>query len=170
MCYAGSEAAGGNGTSTDRKGRGLMTADHLTEQLEAELTRLRATEVGQRIAAIELLLGQSPDGPAGMLRADLETRIRSTRRGRGVSDAKLRAVRSYMEAHAGQDVRQVDISRDLNENSGSISLALRALEGAGDVEDTGRVDRKSKVWRFTGEVQRATNITPGEGVEPGRRR
>ena len=154
----------------------MENTEELMEHLEARLAELRATDVGRQIAAIELLLGHSPDGAADRMMDDLQDRIRGSkpvRRGRGVSDAKLRAVRQYMEAHAGQDVRQVDISRDLNENSGSISLALRALESSGDVEDTGRVDRKSKVWVYAGEPadsDRVTKITPGEGVEQGRRR
>jgi hypothetical protein len=143
-----------------------QTSNPLTEALEAELRRLRQdTADGRRITALEVLLGE--DG----LQVELATPARAPApRGPGVSQAKLRAVRQYLESH-GQ-ARQVDVAKDLDENSGSVSLALRALEAEGVAEDTGVIDGKSKVWRYTGEPSndRVVNVVPGEGVSEGRRR
>jgi hypothetical protein len=151
-----------------------MTTDEmktLEPALEAELARLQ-----QRIAAIQVLLGHNVADVASAVRESAAAGIKraadgnggSGRRGPGVSKVKLRAVRQYMERHG--EARQTDIAKDLDENSGSVSLALRHLEAEGDVIDTGRIDRKSKIWRFVGEPERTTNINVGSGVEQGRRR
>ena len=146
----------------------------LRDGLEEELRRLRATDVGQRISALQVLLGEA-NGTTPELMGALEASLAAAkdgprRSGRGVSEAKLRAVREYMQAHG--EARQVDVSNDLDENSGSVSLALRALADAGDVEDTGRVIDKSKLWRWTGEPgpRRVTNVEPGVGISEGRKR
>lgn len=135
----------------------------LHASLRAELERLR-----RQVAAIEVLLGADHDLPV----VSEPTPARAPgRRGPGVSPAKLKAVREFMEAN-GPRVRQVDIGRQLGENSGSVSLALRALEAQGDVRDTGDVDNKAKVWEFIGEPrrpQRVTTIEPGVGLSEGRR-
>lgn len=152
-----------------------MTTEQLTalqQELENELARLRDTDIGRRMMLVQALL----NGDGEDLMASLEQSIRaakpepkpSGRRGPGVSQAKLRAVRQYMENT--RIARQVDISKDLDENSGSVSLALRELERIGDVKNTGKVDRKSIVWEFIGEPERATNINVGDGVEQGRRK
>ena len=155
-----------------------MTAEDsptLRSALEAELRRLREeTPVGRRMTAIEVLLAENgtlptptmalPQRAAEPVPAAPPVR----RRGPGVSQAKLHAVRQYMEAKG--EARQVDISNDLEENSGSVlSLALRALEAEGVVEP-GDIESKSKVWRFIGEpsqppdAKRATVIDIGNEV------
>lgn len=147
----------------------MVTADKeqtLEETLRDELARLR-----ERQAAIEVLLGERSELLERRVMDGLDRAVRaakSARRGPGVSDAILRTVREYMENH--RIARQSDIAKDLKLNSGAVSLALRWHEAAGDVEDTGKIDRRSKLWKFTGEPTRATNINVGEGVEPGRRK
>lgn len=143
------------------------TKADLKQPLEAELGRLMQTPIGQRIAAIQVLLGGGVS-PATIADRNNGHEQPRGRRGPGVSDVKLRAVRQYMENT--RIARQSDIAKDLNENSGSVSLAMRELESRGDVEDTGKIDRKSKVWKFIGEPERVTNVNPGDGVEAGRRR
>jgi hypothetical protein len=167
---------GGEGWWTE--GITTMTAEDTTtlrSALEAELRRLRqGTPVGRRITALEVLL--SDNGTAGTTPDTLTTGRpvvapapapveQFGRRGPGVSQAKLRAVRQYMETNG--EVRQVDVSCDLGENSGSVSLALRALEAQGDVEDTGRVEAKSKVWRFIGEQSEAPAAQPADRIDVG---
>lgn len=146
------------------------------EEVEKELDRLRATPVGRRITALETLLGDVGGGALAAIDRELRDRVRDVgasiaRPGTGVSDAKLNAVRQYMQTHG--EARQVDVTNDLEENSGSISLALRALASQGVVEDTGKVDRKAKVWRYIGPKtdgdKRATVVDVGEGVREGRR-
>jgi hypothetical protein len=141
----------------------------LRQALEAELDRLRETDVGRRMEAIELLLmdGNLPDLPTLHARSTAD----AGRRGPGVSQAKMDAVREYMQSHG--EARQVDIASDLQENTGSVSLALRALAAEGSVEDTGRVENKAKVWSYTGPsegpaTRRATVVEPGNGVREGR--
>jgi hypothetical protein len=143
----------------------------LRAALEAELGRLRSTDIGRRMTAIEVLLGE--DGAMAVPRLEDRTATRPApgRRGPGVSQTKLAAVRQYLQAH--EEVRQVDIAKDLEENTGSVSLALRALADEGVAQDTGAVDNKSKVWRWIGEPAepgRATVIEPGTGIREGRRR
>lgn len=142
----------------------------LRAALEAELGRLRSTDIGRRMTAIEVLLGE--DGAMAVPRLeDRAARPAPGRRGPGVSQTKLAAVRQYLQAK--DKVRQVDIARDLEENTGSVSLALRALAEEGVAQDTGEVDNKSKVWVWTGEPAeptRAVVIEPGTGIREGRRR
>lgn len=142
-----------------------------TEEAERELARLRSTPIGRRITALEMLLGDMDAAVPRELKADAP---RGARPGTGVSEAKLNAVRKYMQVHG--EARQVDLTNDLEENSGSISLALRALAAQGEVVDTGKVDRKAKVWRWVGPPlkddnngKRATVVDVGEGVREGRR-
>lgn len=143
----------------------------LRAALEAELGRLRSTDIGRRMTAIEVLLGEDGAMAVPSLEERTATRHAPGRRGPGVSQTKLTAVRQYLQAHG--EVRQVDIAKDLEENTGSVSLALRALEAEGVAKDTGAVDNKSKVWRWVGEAadsDRATVIEPGTGIREGRRR
>lgn len=141
-------------------------AQALQEALRSELENLL-----RRAEAIKVLLGQDGDLPSLVPAPSEDGHAPAGRRGPGVSEAKLAAVRDYMEAHPR--ARQVDIARDLGENTGSVSLALRWLASLGDVRDTGEIDNKAKVWEFTGEPaarpQRTTKIEPGVGVSEGRR-
>ena len=138
----------------------------LHEQLRLELESLL-----RRAEAIKVLLGEDSDLPS-LVPVQVERSVASPgRRGPGVSEAKLNAVRDYMEAHGR--ARQRDIAADLGENTGSVSLALRWLAGQGDVRDTGEIENKAKVWEFTGQPasrpQRTTRIEPGVGISEGRR-
>lgn len=139
----------------------------LRPALEAELTRLNT-----RAAAIRVLLGQE-NGSEPMEERGGRGRVRGApaKRHRGVNEHKIAAIREYVETKTLEngDVRQVEIREDLKENSGAVSLALRALEEDGLVEDTGRVVGKSKVWRYIGPSSRATVVEPGEGTRSGRR-
>lgn len=144
----------------------------LRAALEAELGRLRQTDIGRRMTAIEVLLAENGGAMPMMEHVVASAPPAPGRRGPGVSQAKLAAVRQYLQAHG--KARQVDIAKDLEENTGSVSLALRALASEGVALDTGTVDNKSKVWHWTGEEApapaRATVIEPGAGVREGRRR
>ena len=158
-----------------------MTADttDLRPALEAELRRLRATPVGRRLAAIEVLLDDGSTSALPALEDSVVHRMQEAhRRAKGVSDAKLALVGEYMQKHG--EARQVDIGRELKQNSGTISVALKVLADQGVVEDTGQVDDKAKVWRYTGPEpapepdegngNRTVKIEPGVGVSEGRRR
>lgn len=143
-----------------------MTADttDIRPVLEAERERLR-----RRLQAIDVLLESDGAMPlADMPVPTAPAPSAPARRGAGVSPAKLKAVHKYLESKG--EVRQVEITNDLEENSGSVSLALRALEAQGVAQDTGKVVNKSKVWRFTGEPERSTVLEPGVGVRQGRKR
>lgn len=146
--------------------KGIMVKEQsLEETLREERDRLK-----ERVAAIDVLLGDQSDMLERRVSGDGDgpERRPPARRGPGVSEAILRTVREYMENC--RITRQSDIAKDLKLNSGAVSLALRWLESEGDVEDTEKIDRRSKVWKFTGESSRATNVNVGEGVEPGRRK
>lgn len=121
-----------------------LTPD-LQAALAAELARLRDTDVGRRMAAIEVLLSEDGYAPA----APSSPSRQQGRRGPGVSEVKLNAVRQYLQTKG--EARQVQISTDLDENSGTVSLALRALETEGVALDTGRVVNKSKIWQWAAE-------------------
>jgi hypothetical protein len=145
-----------------------MTTTELIPALETERAELQ-----RRIEAIDILLGREG---SYTVRRTQESAVPKPRiqRGEGVSDIKKRAVLQYIRAHG--HARQVQIQKDLNENSGAISLAVRALEAEGKIEHTGEIEAKSKVWRYVRPERnhhngdRVTEIRPGEGVSQGRQR
>ena len=148
-----------------------MTTD-LIPALESERADLE-----RRIEAIDLLLGRKGSVTTRLQEqgsgAPPVTTPPAVRRGAGVSDVKKRAVLQYVRSHGR--VRQVQIQKDLNENSGAVSLAVRQLQAEGKLEDTGEIEAKSKVWKYVGPQEgsngdRVTEIRPGEHIGPGRKR
>ena len=107
-----------------------------TEELELDvveaLQRARK-QYEARIAAIDVALANL-DGELGTL---------PVRRKFDVGDDKIAAVREYL-AKAGE-ARQADIRDDLKFNSGTVSVALKALEAQGIVRQTKKSNR-SMVW------------------------
>lgn len=95
----------------------------------------------------------------------------ATRRSQlSISSERLSRIREYLDKVG--EKRQVEISAETGENSGTVSVALRVLEAQGDAEK-GELDRSSHIWRSTHPVKqngakRETKVRPGEGVSEGR--
>lgn len=75
----------------------------------------------------------------------------------------LQAITDYMRRQTR--ARQADVAKDLQLNSGTVSLALRQLEADGVVKSLERKDRGSVVWQLAG---RSTVVEPGAGTREGR--
>lgn len=106
--------------------------DPLISRLEDERDALieRVTAID---TAIEALVGTRPDGAPTI-----------TRRAGSVGVDKLAAVLEYIRERG--EVRQAEISRELELNSGTVSTATTALMIQGEIEELPKRDR-SKVWR-----------------------
>lgn len=76
------------------------------------------------------------------------------------------AIHDYLKKH--KTARQADIAKDLQLNSGTVSLALRQLEESDDVTARDQKEKGSVVWDFAGE-RRSTVVQVGEGVRAGRK-
>jgi hypothetical protein len=62
---------------------------------------------------------------------------------RSISAGRLNLVRDYFEHH--EQARQADITKDLNLNSGAVSVALKLLRDEGVVKP-GTQENGSRVW------------------------
>lgn len=113
----------------------MTTSDELVGRLQAEHDelehRMHAIE-----AAIEALSGTTP--VASLYRPTNGVRI-------AVGDDKLEAVRIYIRERGR--VRQADITRELDMNSGTVSQATAALAREGEIEKGPKEDR-SITWRY----------------------
>jgi ribosomal protein S25 len=112
-----------------------MSTDPLIGRLHDERDALveRVAAIDQ---AIEALTGTRPANGATI-----------TRRAGSVGEDKLAMVRDYIRAEG--TVRQAEIARELNLNSGTVSTATQALAISGEIEELPKQNR-SKVWRAIG--------------------
>jgi hypothetical protein len=140
---------------------------HLSELIATATEALTETqqaldELAKRIITLEQWLGLS----SGELITP--TLARRWQKRTSVGAARLQAVRNYIERSG--EARQADIVKDLNLNSGTVSVATNALQDAGDIEAIGK-ERGSVIWKFTGELgeEPEAQIRVGESVEPERK-
>jgi hypothetical protein len=119
-------------------------------------------ELAERITMLERSLGFSTNPSITPLLPKRQRKRTS------VGKARLQAVRDCIERHG--EARQADIVKDLNLNSGTVSVATNALQTAGEIEAVGK-ERGSVIWRFTGKRRQKPDAQPraGEGVEAGRK-
>lgn len=93
--------------------------------------------------------------------------------GLSISDERVQQVLGFLRKHPRS--RQVEITKKLKLNSGTVSVALRKLEADGQVQKgdrEGKDGRTSRVWilpEVNGNGSRETVVHPGEGVRKGRR-
>lgn len=121
-------------TKSQREGTTpLTTTDELIARLKAE-----HTELSTRMAAIEQAIAILDGTPVAALYRPNGPRI-------AVGDDKLEAVRVYIRERGR--VRQADITRELDLNSGTVSQATQALEREGEIEKGPKEDR-SVTWRY----------------------
>lgn len=122
------------------------------DDVAAEVAKLDAMreQLLEEVAAIDATISVLRNGQSA---SDLVSTILTTFRGRvsvaaprgaGVGADKLAQVREYVQKHGR--VRQSDVARDLDLNSGTVSVALHALQMEGEVENTNRKENRSLVW------------------------
>lgn len=102
----------------------------------------------EEVAAVDATLTvlRGGNSAADLVNAMLDAvrgRALPAQRGSGVGADKLEAVREYVQLHGR--VRQSDIARELELNSGTVSTALHALQLEGVVEP-GRKENRSRIW------------------------
>lgn len=114
-----------------------MTDDPILAQLQAERSALQ-----ERVSAIDTAIAALSGGAVPALTA---TMLKF--RGAAVGADKMDRVREYMRRHG--EARQADIARDLQLNTGTISVAMRMLEESGEAKSLGKRNR-SQYWRWTG--------------------
>lgn len=141
-----------------------MAAQDSKEQLMVAMEAF----IGEREAELDELrrmYAQLKDGAESPRRLEPRQDRSRPRERRGVGQHWIDATRDYLKKN--KKVRQVQIAADLRANSGTISLALRALEDAGEARKAG-VENRAQVWEWTGKPARMTNVHVGNGVEEGR--
>jgi hypothetical protein len=108
------------------------------EQWEASLTGTRV-QYETRISGLEQAIAafNSGDSPSSNGNGDHDKLA--------IGPDKLEAVRTYMSKRG--KTRQADIAKHTRLNSGTVSVALRLLEAAGEVS-SGPKEDGSRTWEF----------------------
>lgn len=148
-----------NGTSTDELTASLRST--LVDALEKIQAMHREAE--KTIEAIESRERQVAAALEG-LESFPEPAPRTTL---SISEERLEKIQKYIEKVGHK--RQVDISNETKENSGTVSVALRVLAERGVIQ-RGDVDRGSRIWYVVDQKNgsREQVVRPGEGVSEGR--
>lgn len=106
-----------------------------------ESERESLIEQGNALDARESLLRTTIEGLRGSTNGSSPTKSASARL--SISDERLNKVRQYLKEHPRS--RQTDLVDKLGFNSGTVSVALRRLEEAGEAHRVESDDR-SQVW------------------------
>jgi hypothetical protein len=90
-------------------------------------------------------------------------------RAQGISQERLQKVAEYLRRNPR--ARQVDIAQHTKLNTGTVSVALRKLEGEGRIVRGEEKDNGSQVWKLkeAKTKPRETVVHVGDGVRKGRR-